>query len=96
MQGEPTKDAVRRLRSKVKIAFDEPKFSQPISDLRNSRNDLKILLENRTENAVYLNLIFSCIRQDLIQLLSNIFRLYVRSQLLDHAIVTILRTQAPV
>lgn len=157
MQGEPIKDAVKRLRDKVRIAFDKSKFSQLISDLRSSNNDLRLLreqaaelcksdpellkiatapattqsvtqrrlppefgsysttrkaaqalydalwaawstqdaahfrhwaklfLETRTEDGVYLNLILSCIRQDLIQPLPTIFKLHVQSQLLDWA-----------
>jgi len=49
VQGEATKDAVKRLKDKVRITFDKSKFSQLISDLRNSNNDLKLLREQAAE-----------------------------------------------
>ena len=154
-QGEPIKDAVKRLRGRIKIAFDISKFTKWISELRESNNDLKLLreqvgelrrpkttppsrvisssaarsitrrrlpsefssygatrrasqalydalwaawstqdaahfrhlvklfLETRSDEGVYLSLIISCLRQDLIQPIPSMVKLHVKSQMLD-------------
>ncbi|RMI93879.1 hypothetical protein CDV36_016520, partial [Fusarium kuroshium] len=48
-QEESLKDAVRRLRKRVKISYDESKFKQHIQDLRVSIDDLKRLREQAHE-----------------------------------------------
>lgn len=57
-QGESLKDAVRRLRTRIRVAYDESKFEQGIVDLRASNDDLKRLREqahelNKPRVAVY-------------------------------------------
>ncbi|KAK1671439.1 hypothetical protein BDP55DRAFT_560506 [Colletotrichum godetiae] len=49
IQGEGLKDAVRRLRGRVKITLDESKFEKHIQDLRASIDDLKRIREQRSE-----------------------------------------------
>ncbi|KAK1543818.1 hypothetical protein CPAR01_04451 [Colletotrichum paranaense] len=48
-QGECLKDAVRRLRGRVKISLDESRFEKHIQDLRSSIDDLKRIREQRSE-----------------------------------------------
>lgn len=48
-QGEPIKDAVKRLQGRIRIAFDKSKFTEWISELRKSNNDLKFLREQASE-----------------------------------------------
>ncbi|KAI2637899.1 hypothetical protein GGS26DRAFT_432189 [Hypomontagnella submonticulosa] len=48
-KGEPLKDTIRRLRNKVKIAWDKDKFDGYIKDLRDSNHDLKRLREQADE-----------------------------------------------
>lgn len=48
-QGESLKDTVRRLRTRIKVVYDESKFEQGIVDLRAANNDLQRLREQAYE-----------------------------------------------
>ncbi|KAK3390129.1 hypothetical protein B0H63DRAFT_507537 [Podospora didyma] len=48
-KNEPIKDAVKRLRDRMKIAFDKSKFDQWVTELRSSNNDLKLLREQASD-----------------------------------------------
>lgn len=49
IQGESLKDAVRRLRGRMKISLDESRFEKHVQDLRASIDDLKRIREQRSE-----------------------------------------------
>jgi len=49
IKDERVKDAVKRARSSLKVAFDKSKFDQWIADLRSTNEDLKLLREQVAE-----------------------------------------------
>lgn len=52
-------------------------------DAAHFRHLVKLFLETRSDEGVYLNLIISCLRQDLVQPIPSMVKVHVKSQMLD-------------